>query len=92
MKTTDIGFERFEQNFYADPNTAFIKPKPDTRVHAVPINEGMKIFMTDEKSFLEVDRQLNEYGFITRCDPEQWSIYIVSAPYERDDGSVVRIL
>lgn len=31
MKTTDIGFARFEQDFYADPNTAFIKPNPDTR-------------------------------------------------------------
>lgn len=27
MKTTDIGFERFEEEFYADPSTAFIKPK-----------------------------------------------------------------
>ena len=61
-------------------------------VRVVPIHEGMKIFMSNEKSFLEVDRQLNEYGFTTRCNSEQWSIYIVSAPYERDDGAVVRIL
>ncbi len=26
MKTTDIGFERFEKDFYADPKTMFIKP------------------------------------------------------------------
>lgn len=26
MKTTDIGFERFEEDFYADPKTMFIKP------------------------------------------------------------------
>lgn len=26
MKTTDIGFERFEENFYADPKTMLVKP------------------------------------------------------------------
>jgi hypothetical protein len=64
----------------------------DNIVRVVPIHEGMKIFMTSEESFLEADRQLNEYGFTTRCNAEQWSIYIVSAPYERDDGLIVRIL
>lgn len=64
----------------------------DNIVCAVPIHEGMKIFMANEKSFLEADRQLNEHGFTTRCNAEQWSIYIVSAPYEKDDGSIVRIL
>ena len=51
-------------------------------VRAVPIVKGTKIFMKDEKSFLKVDKQLNEYGFTTRCNSEQWSIYIVSTPYE----------
>ena len=64
----------------------------DNIVRVVPIHEGMKIFMTSEDSFLEADRQLNEHGFTTRCNSEQWSIYIVSAPYERDDGSIIRIL
>ena len=64
----------------------------DNIVRAVSIHEDMKIFMTSEESFLEADRQLNEYGFTTRCNVEQWSIYIVSAPYKRDDGSIVRIL
>ena len=64
----------------------------DIIVRAVPIHEGMKIFMTSKESLLEADRQLNEYGFTTRCDAEQWSIYIVSAPYEIDDWSIVRIL
>lgn len=27
MKTTDAYVERFEEDFYADPSTAFIKPK-----------------------------------------------------------------
>ena len=27
MRAADIGFERFEEDFYADPNTSFIKPK-----------------------------------------------------------------
>lgn len=57
----------------------------DNIVRVVPIHEGIKIFMTSEESFLETDRQLNEYGFTTRSNIEQWSIYIVSAPYERDD-------
>lgn len=56
----------------------------DIIVRVVPIHEGMKIFMTSEESLLEADRQLNEYGFMTRCDAEQWSIYIVSAPYEKE--------
>lgn len=43
----------------------------DIIVRAVPIHEGMKIFMTSEESLLEADRQLNEYGFTTRCDAEQ---------------------
>lgn len=64
----------------------------DNIVRVIPIHEGMKIFMTSEESFLEADRQLNEYGFTTRCNAEQWSIYIISAPYERDDGSIVRML
>ena len=64
----------------------------DIIVRAVPIHEGMKIFMTSKEFLLETDRQLNEYGFTTRGDTEQWSIYIVSAPYEKDDWSIVRIL
>lgn len=64
----------------------------DNITRVILINEGMKIFMANEKSFLEADMQLNEYGFTTRCNSEQLSIYIVSAPYERDDGSVARIL
>lgn len=64
----------------------------DNIVRGVPIHEGMKIFMTSEESFLEMDRQLNEYGFTTRSNTEQWSIYIVSAPYERDGGLIVRML
>ena len=46
----------------------------DIIVRVVPIHEGMKIFMTSEESLLEADRQLNEYGFTTRCNAEQWSI------------------
>lgn len=29
MKTTDIGFERFPEDFYADPSTAFIAKQED---------------------------------------------------------------
>lgn len=63
----------------------------DNIVRVAPVHEGMKIFMSSKKSFLEADKQLNEYGFTTRCNAEQWSIYIVSAPYDTSDGSVVRI-
>ena len=29
MNTTDIGFEKFEEDFYADLNTMYIKPKDE---------------------------------------------------------------
>lgn len=54
-------------------------------VRAVPIHEGMKIFMTSEESFLDANKKLNDYGFITSCDERRWSIYIVSAPYEYNE-------
>lgn len=43
----------------------------DNIVRAIPIHEGVKILMTDEKSFLDVDNFLNENGFTTRCNEEQ---------------------
>lgn len=47
MKTTDIGFERFEEDFYADPNTALIKPKPDTRTSYEQYEAGEKWIYVD---------------------------------------------
>lgn len=49
-------------------------------VRVVPVVEGMKIFMSSEEAFLEANRQLNEAGFRTICNAEQWSIYIAYSP------------
>ena len=32
MKKTDIGFERFEEDFYADSKTMFIKPNKENPI------------------------------------------------------------
>lgn len=47
METTDIGFERFEEDFYANPNTAFAKPKPDTRTPYEQYEAGEKWIYVD---------------------------------------------
>jgi isocitrate dehydrogenase kinase/phosphatase len=47
MKTTDIGFERFEEDFYANPNTAFVKPEPDTRTPYEQYASGEKWIYVD---------------------------------------------
>lgn len=47
MKTTDIGFKRFEEDFYANPNTAFIKPNPDTRTPYEQYEAGEKWIYVD---------------------------------------------
>lgn len=51
MKTTDIGFEIFEEDFYADPNTAFVKPKPDTRTPYEQYESGEKWIYVDLRKF-----------------------------------------
>jgi hypothetical protein len=37
MKTTDIGFESFEEDFYADINTMYIKPKEEDSKNYIQI-------------------------------------------------------
>ncbi len=55
-------------------------------VRAVRIAEGLKIFMPDKKSCLELEKKLNEVGIKTRsgrnCEIDLWSIYIISVPDE----------
>ena len=55
-------------------------------VRAVSIAEGLKIFMPDKKSCLELEKKLNEVGIKTRsgrnCEIDLWSIYIISVPDE----------
>lgn len=49
MKTTDIGFEKFEQDFYADVTTAFIKPDrtKDTRTPYEQYKAGEEMIYVD---------------------------------------------
>jgi hypothetical protein len=56
MKTTDIGFERFEEDFYADPKTMFIKPDrtKDTRTPYEQYVAGEKIIYVDLSDINEI--------------------------------------
>ena len=53
-------------------------------VRAVCIAEGLKIFMPNKKSCLELEEKLNEIGVKTRagrnCEIDLWSIYVISVP------------
>ena len=51
MKNDDIGFERFEEDFYADPNTAFVKPSPDIRTPYEQYEAGEKWIYVDLREF-----------------------------------------
>lgn len=42
MAITKIGYEEFPMDFYANPNTALIKPKPDTRTPYEQYEAGEK--------------------------------------------------
>lgn len=53
-------------------------------VRATRIVEGLKIFMPNEKSCLELEKKLNDVGIKTRSgrnwEIDLWSIYIISVP------------
>lgn len=53
-------------------------------VRAIPITEGLKLFMSDKESCLEMEKKLNELGIKTRagrnCEIDSWSIYVISVP------------
>ena len=51
MKTTDPWIEKFPMNFIADPNTAFVKPKPDTRTPYEQYEAGEKWIYVDLRDF-----------------------------------------
>lgn len=56
MKTTDIGFERFEEDFYADINTMYIKPKEEDSEKYIQIikssNKHREEFLKNKKPFV----------------------------------------
>ena len=58
-------------------------------VRAIHITEGLKVFMPDRDSCLELEKQLNAIGIKTRsgrnCEADIWSIYIISVPDELDN-------
>ena len=51
---------------------------------AVQIVEGLKVFMPDKESCLELEKEHNRLGIKTRtgrnCEADIWSIYIISVP------------
>lgn len=53
MKTTDIGFGRFEEEFYADPKTMFIKTDrtKDTRTPYEQYEAGEEMIYVDNRKF-----------------------------------------
>lgn len=57
MKTTDIGFERFEEDFYADINTMYIKPNNEdfekyTQITKCASREQREEFLKIKESYL----------------------------------------
>lgn len=61
-------------------------------VRAVCITEGLKIFMPNKKSCLELEKKLNDIGVQTRagrnCEIDLWSIYTISVPENLIDTEV----
>lgn len=59
---------------------------------AVYVIEGLKIFMPNKKSCLELEKKLNDIGVQTRagrnCEIDLWSIYIISVPENLIDAEV----
>lgn len=47
MKTNDPYIEKFPMDFYADPNTAFVKPESDTRTPYEQYEAGEKWIYVD---------------------------------------------
>lgn len=65
---------------------------PENVVRTVRVAEGLKMWALTEQDFLDMKRTLNKSGCIIRTNKEQRSIYIVSTPYDKPDGSILRIL
>ena len=53
-------------------------------VRAIPITEGLKVYMPNRESCYDLDKKLNDIGIETRvgcnCEIDLWSIYIISVP------------
>lgn len=54
------------------------------KVRAIHIAPGLKVFMPDKESCLDLEAELNRLGIKTRsgrnCEADIWSIYIISVP------------
>ena len=53
-------------------------------VRVIRITEGLKLWMGNKQSCLELEKKLNEIGVKTRavrnCEIDLWSIYVISVP------------
>lgn len=59
MKTTDIGFERFEEDFHADSKTMFIVPnEPKDKLIKVIFEDDVKVTASDNN--IEIKRKLSD--------------------------------
>lgn len=60
-------------------------------VRAIRIIEGLKVYMPDRESTMELDKKLKKLGIKTRpgrnVEADIWSIYIISIPEELDRTS-----
>lgn len=58
--------------------------KKNNHIRAVRIVEGLKVYMPNKESCLELEKKLNNIGIKTRagrnCEIDLWSIYIISIP------------
>ena len=61
-------------------------------VRVIRITEGLKLWMANKKSCLELEKKLNEIGVKTRsgrnCEIDLWSIYVISVPEKLVDTEV----
>ena len=58
MKTTDIGFERFEEDFYANPNTMFIVPN-ESKDKSIKVVFENSVAITIDNDNIEIKRKLS---------------------------------
>lgn len=73
MKNTDIGFEKFEADFYADPNTMYIKSE---NVDSAKATQIVKPSFEQRSSFYERLRESDDVAKASILDSYMKNIRI----------------
>ena len=60
MKTTDIGFERFEEDFYANPKTMFIVPN-ESKDKSIKVVFENSVAITTDNDDIEIKKKLSRF-------------------------------